>query len=1111
MSTQREVKTGLTNVPFRIRTSNHLDYLLQDLVERITLKPLPPMEQEWVAVPSSGMRRWLTLRLASKIGVAGSLFTPFPEGLFHRIIERLNPVQTEETLFWDRKAVMWWLFRELPKLMVRERFAPIRTYLEQDPQQRKRFQLAFRLANLYDDYQVYRPEMLDRWETNQASAQEPSQSQWQAALWRQMTAHFKGGSRHHYYRELKKSLSAESLKNSRLPNRIFLFGISSLPPLFTSLLASLSRHIEVVIYLFHPGGNQHENTPSRSLDSEIQGKPNRSTQSSQATKHPLMAAMGKQSEEFLHSLANSAHQISWQPLENRLPEGDSMLAVLQRDIAQGLDYFSAKNLEQLPVSREDRSLQIHRCHSPKREMEVLRDHLLEAFSNNKNLKPYQVLVMVPDIRLYTPFIQAVFAVEQEGTPHLPFAIADRTVGQEQPLTATVLQIFDVAAGRLTATEVLGLLEEPLLRKRFGITEQHLPVLRDWLDRAPIRWGRDGSHRQQEFGLPKQEEHSWRTGLDRLLMGYVAGNLDDLVVNIRPLPMATNSYLDLLGGFTEFAETLFEFGELLAGNHKLSRWSEILTDLIAAFFDSGGDTEEYTRQFIADALEDMKQKGQDIAGDVNISSQVIKAYLEGLFDQEGFGNAFITGRITFGALKPMRTIPYQIVCISGLNDGVFPRPGSVPTFNLMARNPLPGDRSPGNDDRQLFLETLMAAQQRLILTYEGYDSKDLSPKAPSSVITDLQEVIELRFALTREPGQPPLTCHHPLQPFDPKYFSQNDAGLFSYSLENYRASQVVPHLESSPFLQADLPATEEDETIDINDLLAFWHDPCRFFCKHVLNLNLLSLELEAQDAEPFLLTSLDRYHLKTQILDYHLSKIRADERTYATAAGLLPPGQLAAPSYDLEREATKKLIGKIEALEKPNPQWVQVKGDHWEVAGHVDLYGDGTQYLFRPSTIGPKDRIAGWIRHLVLNAWAANSGNRPIETQILGTEGRSGPTSDQLHLLPLQGALPLLDPLVRGYREGLRQPPPFFPKSSFVYAQAHFKQLNSARSKANPMNAVRTAWEGNSFMKIPGESQDAFVKLCFRGRNPFAEEAAEFSQWALRFWMPLFDHSAEAAR
>ncbi|MEM7584986.1 MAG: exodeoxyribonuclease V subunit gamma [Acidobacteriota bacterium] len=1136
-----------------IHTSNRLDVLVEHLAQTLAADPLPPLEREVVVVQSQGMYRWVSLQLADRLGIAASLRMPYPGAFCHRLADQLEQAgdvayddwQPATSLF-DRDLLTWRIFEHLPSVLeLRTELTGAAPYLADDAQGVKRYQLASRLASLFEDYQLFRPEMMLTWESAaeasprsagpepaKISAEMSPEVAWQASLWRALNRGPQAEptqqpddapSEEHLARRFTRLL--EALRQAEappvaLPRRLSVFGVSTLPPIFIDVAVALARFIPVRIYFtsptYHYWGDLRSDREAARIRRRQRGDQASGVEDHFERGHALLAGLGRQGREFFNLLqAADTEGTAWHELDFVDPGDDTLLHALQSDILHLADAgtvdIDGDTAGRRQLSRDDDSLSLHVCHSPRREMEVLRDQLLDAFERDPRLRPSDVLVMVPDITTYSPYIEAVFGVEWEGTPRLPFTIADRYVAQEQPTAETILQILDLVAGRMLPSDLLDLLDTPAIRRRFGIAASDVPLLRQWIEAAGIRWGMDGTQRHSDFALPPDSANSWRAGLDRLLMGYATGDPGELVAGIAPYAGDTSGNAELLGCLNDFAETLFKHLEALRESRPAQLWARALAGLLDDLYQPESEAEESALEHLRESFEKLAQADLLAGLTTPLELAVVRAHLRRQLTHSGSVTGFISGRITFCALKPMRSIPFEIICIAGLDEGAFPRRDTRHGFDLMARDPRPGDRSLREDDRYLFLETLLSARQRLILSYQGRSQKDNRTRAPSVVVSELLDALDGAFVAPEGTTlRDLLVVDHRLHPFSQDYYDPAASDrLFSYAQDNYQASRgyggegvetpFLPGETASRPLRAvdpDMPQIE----VELRDLIDHWLNPARHFCRHVLQLTLDFSPRASEEAEPFAVDFLDRYRINQWLLGRRLGSEAdaSDELELLRARGELPLKHLGTAHYDRLDDQVASFAATLPAFTPLDPVLIELQGVGWRLHGRLDTLTDIGGLSFRCAQLKPKDLLRAWILHLAHNVWEAEHPmDLPVTTRVIGTDRG-------IRFRALEHAEQILDRLIAGYARGAERPLPVFERASHAYAQ-HQRRLADPRSRSRTpaLEAARRAWSGERFA---GDLDDPYVALCFRDLDPLADEA--FTYWAQQLWEPLLTHAEE---
>ena len=950
---------------------NQPEALCDLLVAWMRRYPLAPLENEIILVQSNGIAQWLKLALAADndarpgagCGIAAALEMSLPARFLWQAYRAvLGRDQVPDTSPFDKSLLVWRLMRLLPKMIRHAPFAPLRRFLENDEDLRKRFQLAERLADLYDQYQVYRADWLAAWAAQQdvlilARGERqplPEEQCWQAELWRAVRDDVRatespaaidhGRAAVHQAFLQRATLWPADQRPAGLPRRIMVFGISSLPSQSLEVLATLAQWSQVLMCVHNPCEHYWADIVAdqdllRAAQKRQRRRAGMPAELSAADlhlhAHPLLAAWGKQGRDFIGLLdahdsqaARAGYRQHFADLQQRmevfLPHGDAcLLNQLQEDI-RDLRPLGETRQHWPAVDPADASLRFHITHSPQREVEVLHDRLLAAFNADATLRPRDVIVMVPDINTYVPHIQAVFGLLDSAEPrHIPFSIVDQGKRQHDPLIKAVETLLGLPLSRIAVSDVLDLMEVPALRQRFGIRAADLPVLQRWIRGANIRWGLHAQHRER-LGLPAGlAENTWLFGMRRMLLGYAVGNADAAWQGIEPYDEIGGLDAALLGPLTRLLDALDAAWSELQGTATVADWCTRLRGLMAKFFMSNGndDSADSDDAFTLLQFELALQRWREAAGATHFAGELplsvaSESWLAQL-DEGGLSQRFFAGAVTFATLMPMRAIPFRQVCLLGMNDGDYPRARAPMDFDLMGKDYRPGDRSRREDDRYLFLEAVLSAREHLHISWVGRSINDNTLRPPSVLVGQLRDHLRAGWRLEghADPGQAlldALTVEHRLQPFSPDYFpaKPESSRLYTYAAEWQAAGITKPFSSGVPL--AELP---REEPLSCEDLAGFLRDPVKTFFVQRLRVSFAVEDPSSEDQEAFALTGLEKWTLQDTLiaaqavalqrgnpreaaLTQALEHMQRRGELAAKAFGDLMVDELAAPMEDL---------------------------------------------------------------------------------------------------------------------------------------------------------------------------------------------------------------------
>ncbi|MCJ8169395.1 exodeoxyribonuclease V subunit gamma [Pseudomonas sp. A3.4] len=1081
---------------FMVLQGNQLESLRDVLLQWLASQPLAPLENEVLLVQSNGIAQWFKQALAQSparggVGISAALEAQLPAQFMwqaYRAVLGKDAVPKHSPF--DKARLTWRILRVLPTLLTRASFAPLRDFLGDDPELRKRHQLAERLADLYDQYQVYRADWLNDWaqslwQTNDAlgHAQPLAEDQrWQAELWATLQDDVPAASRDSHraalHQRFVQALTDAPQRPVGLPRRIVVFGISSLAQSLLEALAALGRHCQVILAVQNPCQHfwadiiEHREL-LRAAQRRQALKPGMPTVLAEAElhlhAHPLLASWGKQGRDYIRLLdqfdqpEHYRHAFNAERIDLFIPRSEPhLLAQLHNAI---LDLAPTPSSPAV-LAQVDDSVRFIQAHSRQREVEILHDKLLALFAQHAQagtaLEPREVIVMLPDVEQYAPHVQAVFGQYAQQDPRfIPFTLADQNQRGRLPLLQALEQLLELPQARCRVSDVLTLLDVPALRKRFDLHESSLPQLKRWVEGAGIRWGLDASQRAA-LGLPDDlEQNTWAFGLERLLLGYLAGNGAPWA-DIEPYAEVGGLDAAALGPLLDLLAQLRHYSGELANAANPETWAARLTQLLDDLFSAADDSDEQLLASLRQHLEHWQQACAEARLDEPLPLAVVREAWLAAVDAPNLSQRFLAGSVNFCTLMPMRAIPFRVIALLGMNDGDYPRSRAPLEFDLMGKpgHYRPGDRSRREDDRYLFLEALLAARDHLLLSWIGHDVRDNSERPPSVLVAQLQDDLRARFALADDqPLLEALSESHPLQPFSRRYFADEakPAWLFSYAREWQQLHQT--QREAAP-QQALAPLTAGG-SVTLRQLGQFLRNPVRHFYQQRLGVNFDEPEVTSADLEPFALDGLSRHQLQQQLLDHALAAPLAEQQAVVSARlqrlqgqGVLPLGGFAELNRDSLHAPLSQLLEHWQLLCQHWPQPLPAQEllfEHgaWRVEDwleHCQQSPDqqrarllhSLSRLLNKGSLRVEKLLDAWLAHVLSHA----------QGQALSTWIASPDTLVELTPLPQAMARDYLTQLLDLYQQGLCEPLPVAQHSALVYlAQLAEKDEPYALGKA----------------------------------------------------------------
>ncbi len=1144
---------------FRIHTGNRLEILVDRLAEtmRAGAGEGDPLRPERVVVLSLGMKRWLVQQLAaeSRLGICCNLEVLLLRQFVDSVLAGGAGAGAADT----PQVARWRILRCLRSPQKDWQSGEWVDYLGNDEDGGRAIRLAAALAELFDQYQILRPWLILDWNrggtAGAAAAGLGDGNAWQARLWREqrqgVAAEDAAIRFERFFRAVRETGGWPGLGGE---GRIGVFGINAMPPIYLDFFNALGELITVDFYYLNPcrdywelalGGKERAASARRYHE---HGVPEELLHFEDA--NPLLAAWGRQGREFYRfmlDLPNYEHL----PARFEAASGKSLLAAVQNDVLD--NWAGPSRLEELAA--DDDSLHFHVCHSPWRELEVLRDWLLDKFSRLPDLEPREILVMIPDIARYTPYIEAVFDLPPHRADFIPYSIADRSHPEERPLVKAFFELLRLGGSRFRASEVLDWLEVGAIRRAAGLAEGEVARARDWLTVAGVRWGRDAAHRERAGGVGF-EENSWRFGLRRLLLGYAWPTADDtrFCGEVLPCVEVPEDEMPAIGRLAEFVHKLSDLSDRLRSPHPPTAWRGLLLTAIDDLFRPEPE-EQAEVELLVQAVQNWSEGAAAAGFTDQVSARAVEYLLEGELRELGGGMGFLRGGVTFCRLQPLRSVPARLLCLLGMNDDAFPRRNRSLTFDLMAAAPKPGDRSFRHEDRYLFLEAVLAAREHLYVSYCGRSIKDNAELPPSILVGELFDCVK---ALAVGAGaaaddaaagagiEARLRTVHPLQPFSPRNFTRSNeksgkpeteelgVGFMGYSRLDYEGAQALLRQtderwrfrEPGQSLSRPVAVGEGLREVAASDLLAFFAHPARFFIRRCLQFRGRTEETTVEDREPFEIDGIARYLLVDEAVERLLAARQEDEgeslREHAdllAGRGALPPGEGGRLVY------SEKIGGRALGLAREIRQRgacdpaaaTTVAVDFYDpesslrVVGSLDrIYPGRRQVLHRPSsTLKQGDLLGTWIRHLLfcLSEESGESGGADGEPVTI----YCWPASSKVETIEFRGRKGnerelLLAAIEDCFWPGQLRPLPLIPgRVSMAYAGILVGREGQPEARALALAEARKAWRGvPGKPELAGDGQDEYVGWCFG--HDFEEflrnEGEEFEGLAQTWLAPL---------
>ncbi|MBL4940283.1 MAG: exodeoxyribonuclease V subunit gamma [Colwellia sp.] len=1033
--------------------ANKMENLLLLLNKISHVSPLGVFNQEVIVVQNAGMQHWLNLAIAKERGISMNMRYALPAQYLWQLIRTLaSDDNVPEQSPYSREVLTWRIYALLAtKAVVDDNdFMPATRYWRvtlasddgySNQENLKRYQLAGQMADLFEQYLIFRPDWLDSWQLGQGIKSLSKGNQWQAKLWQLLIQQLPYNPVELLHDAMANIAPKLAQEPSLLPKRLSFFGINSMAPMWLTFINALSEHIEIDFFHLNPcfsywGDIISEKQAMQKLVDWSVGVEDEHL----FVGNPLLANFGQQGREFLallqdYSTVNvdlfikaSVENTNTTSNESAKSSPELILHRIQNDILTLTDAKTDAAKAPQQTSDDsilvDDSITITSCHSALREVQALHDYLLHQFNdsainapnNEEKLTPKDVLVMCPQIEQYAPFVNAVFTRGwqelNDEVPPLPCSIADRSAKDSDPLVGAFSELLTLPDSRFQVSQLLSFMRLPAVANKFSINEEDGRKVALWLTQATVHWGADQDHKTQLLGENANNSFTWQQGLSRLLRGFAFSDSDSIYQQQLLLAAVEGDDAILLGQLILFIEQLQSLAKQLNTPRAAIEWQRFLLEQLEQLFSTESKTDhnpqiktqvESSLTIIEQAIAALVEYCAHAHFNEKIDLSIVVDFLDNHFSQGDASKQFMVGQVTFCSMLPMRSIPFKIIAVLGLNDGEFPRQRQPLGFDLMAQNPARlGDRSRRGDDRYLFLEALISARQALYLSYQGRSIKNNNEKQPSLVLKELMDYLTQGygwcFSNKESDSSENQIKQLPMQPFSaanylatkaPSLKPSFDANWLKLARNNSDTASETDLIVVDETLLIEDHAIETLalEALSADELIRFFQQPSKMFAQQALNLYLDNVTMQLDDVEPFSADHLQSYLLKQALLTVNLScRNKPGEKNLnitkvlqaAKLCGKFPDLPTTQAQFDTWLSDTEQFSDEIISHDCDNPELIDCqisvplalnKSCVLTAKMPVKQTKQGVQLVFyRSSSAKAKDLFSLYVHQLMVQLW-----------------------------------------------------------------------------------------------------------------------------------------------
>ena len=1066
--------------------SNRAEFLAQLLAQQLIDQQPGPLETLEVMVNTWPTSRWLGEQLAVANGISSLVRFPFPGSRFRELVRQVLDLPPKEADPWRANQLVWPVLELLPELLEQPAALPLKRWLDgreggRQPQalSRDRWQLARMIADAFDDYALYRADQLAQWSASPSSAE----TDWQPLLWRRLADQLNRPPFGLQVRDAIDRLRRGVVSADSLPKRLRLFGISALAPVQVDLIQALSGVLDVEVYLLTPCPDLWQRCGSRrELLQEAWLEPPDGRWLEAAPR--LEASFGRMGAEFQQLLEGSGDVQLGERREGDLfaspvqmaaasPGSPSLLEQLQEQL---VDPDQSGGLHRIA---KDQSLLFQAAPGPWREVQLVRDRILQWLAADPDLAPRDVLVMTPQVDRYAPLLNSVFNDADAIGVDLPWRLTDRTQQSSPGLSMAMLNLLELAAGRLTATGLEQWLANPALQELQGLSSEDCTLMTRVLQHTGFRWGLDATERGGD------ETHGLRWCLDRWLLGLVLPVRDGLAP-AGAAPFQWELDPERLVRWWTLLDRMARMLEQFRRPQTCAAWVALLQSVLQELFGDGrawsGELQTWTA-----ALEDWRLRAVDCALELDIAV-VLEVLNEALSVDSGrFGHR--TGSLTISALEPMRAIPHKVIVLMGLDGAVFPRPNQRPGFHLLEQHRRLGDPRGSDQDRYVLLEALMSARRHLLISWCGRNERTGEAQPPAAPVEQWLAQLQQELSSSSTDGLVLTPAANPLArsnfqieaPLSCDRRQLEARRWLDRSRPEPQQALAWPPAWTFPLADSRI-SSKPEEPLVFEELLRWMHQPQAAWLR---SKGLRPGEgIDAvEDLDPLELNALERYQLLDQNLEPLLvAGTLPDWPSLLAGQGVMPAGAGAALEQQELADRWQCLRRQLDSLGPCRREGVVIEG----VLRPLVFAGE-TQVVVQAGMLSVRGVMRGWLQHLHLCRLT------PTPTAVIARSTRAIGAEIHLHwmALPADQAEEQLVTLQRLAQQGMHQCWPVPPKSGWQMV------WHEQRKPGTGLDRFRTCWQE--------ECLSPALQLCF-GADLEADallQTTGFDAACTALYQPLF--------
>lgn len=1061
-----------------IYQSNKIDILI-DFILKTKKKKL--FEKKIIIVQNKDIAEWFQIKIAEKTGISANFSFQQPIEFLINLFNNKNSPNIKQHA--KETQISWFILKIILDSLNKNEFKMLKNYIDKEKKIEKINKLSEHISKLFKEYLMYKPEWINIWEENKKIKNLNNHQIWQKKIWILLINELKKNNFNKFYipQILKKITNLKNIfYNKKIPKKIIIYGINYFPIFYFKIINKIQKYINIdIIHL-----NLFKNLKLNYFNKiNLNNKKNKNTplniknNNKNITKFFFEKTIKKNTLIFLklkkiNKITNLFKNFKKNSLLNNLKQ-----EILNFKKNEKINYKikpPKKNSKKIKINKSDISLTFHSCNTKQTEIEVLYDYLLNLIKKDNKITPKDIIVMAPNISLYTSYINGVFGSIPKKK-RLPFQILDQNLINNNSTINAFIYLIKINKKKITTEKIFKLLEISELSEKFCIKNNQINLLKKWIHESGIRLNINNFNESKNKKYMMQ--NTWSYGLNRIILGHIMNNKHETWNNILPYNQQEILSFKLIEKFLEFIKLIKKWNKILTKKKKITEWIPICKKLLNNFF-CFNIKNQLILIFIIKKWKEMLNDGEKTKIKNKIPISVIYDKIKKYFKKKNENEKFFSNNINFCSINKKRNIPFKIICLIGMNHSFYSN--NELEFNLIKKNK--NEKNIKYQNQYFFLENLILASNFYYISYIKNNIYDNYEKYPYIITEEIINYINHKFYIKKNnisntkknirDIKKHIIKKHQYTFIKKNIFYLNKNKKYYTKEEKQKKKK---YLCITPIKQNK----KKTNIIKLNELLFFYKNPIKYFFNKKLKTNFSINNRKILNKEIFELDKLDQLKFNKILLKLIIKKkTKKQIIKLFMSTGLFPIRNFGKIYIEEQIKNITPLTKKIKKiLKKKINKSFSLKFNKTIIKGRLIKINSNSIIRYKPSILTINDGFSLWIEHLIFCSCF-----KPCTSYYLGIKNSEW----YFKKIDSKEAKKYLKKIIIEYKKGINFPLILFQKSGWKWLNCFYNKKNKEfdfKSKEKIKKAKKKIIQSlKGTLNQKGELNDIYNMKIFNSLN-----------------------------